>query len=82
LKVFFALRAEKFLDGASPELRTRLEEKISDLTTTPYPSGYKKLKGAPNAYRLRTGDYRILYAIVGRDDILVFKISPRESAYE
>jgi mRNA interferase RelE/StbE len=82
LKVFLAQRTEEFLDGASPELRTRLEEKISELTTTPYPSGYKRLKGVPNAYRLRAGDYRILYAIVGRNEILVFKISPRESAYE
>ncbi len=82
MKVFLAQRAKKFLDGASLELRTRLEEKISELTITPYPSGYKKLKGAPNAYRLRAGDYRILYAIVRRDEILVFKISPRGSAYE
>ncbi len=59
MKVFLAQRAKKFLDGVSPELRRRLEGKISELLITPYPSGYKKLKGAPNAYRLRVGDYRV-----------------------
>ena len=34
-----------------------------------------------NAYRLGVGDYRILYAIIAEDEILVFKISRRETAY-
>ncbi|OLE91805.1 MAG: hypothetical protein AUF79_02240 [Crenarchaeota archaeon 13_1_20CM_2_51_8] len=82
MKVFLSRRAQKFLDAASPELRARLEMTISELFTTPYPSGCKKLKGAPNAYRLRVGDYRILYVIAKRDEIIIFKVSPRESAYE
>jgi mRNA interferase RelE/StbE len=63
-------------------VRGRLESRISELTTTPYPPGCKKLKGSPNAYRLRVGDYRVLYVIVKSDELLVFKISPRGSAYE
>lgn len=82
MKVFLSQRAKKFVDEASPELKNRLQDKISELMVTPYPSGYKKLRGAPSAYRLRVGDYRILYTIVKRDEILVFKISSRESAYE
>jgi mRNA interferase RelE/StbE len=82
LKVFLSLRAKAFLDGASPGLKRRLEAKILELLATPYPSGCKKLKGAPNAYRLRVGDYRILYVISKRGEIVVFKISPRESAYD
>lgn len=49
---------------------------------SPYPTGCKKLKGAPNSYRLRVGDYRILYTIIDDKAILVFKISNRGSAYE
>ena len=59
-----------------------MEEKISDLLETPYPTGCRKLRGVPNAYRLRVGDYRILYAIVSKDEILVFKIARREAAYD
>jgi mRNA interferase RelE/StbE len=82
LKVFLSQRARKFLDGASPDLKERLHSRISQLLATPYPSGCKKLKGSANAYRLRVGDCRILYVIVARDEILVFKIGPRRSAYE
>ena len=82
MKVSLSLHAKKFFDGASPDLKKRLEEKISELLMTPYPPGCKRLKGAPNAYRLRVGDYRILYAVAAHDEIIVFKISSRESAYE
>jgi mRNA interferase RelE/StbE len=81
LRVYLSRRAKKVLDEASSDLRNRLEAKISELFMTPYPSGCKKLKGAANTYRLRVGDFRILYTILARDEILVFKIDSRESAY-
>jgi mRNA-degrading endonuclease RelE of RelBE toxin-antitoxin system len=56
-------------------MRRRLEEKISELSLTPYPAGSRKLIGAPNAYRLKVGDCRLLYAILSRDEILAFKIT-------
>jgi mRNA interferase RelE/StbE len=82
LKVFLSTKAKKALEGVSPELRARLESKISELLSTPYPQGCKKLRGAPDAYRLRVGDFRVLYVIVEHKEILVFKISQRSTAYE
>jgi len=82
LKVYLSTKAKKYLDGSSAQVKARLSSKISELIETPYPAGCKKLKGAPNTYRLRVGNRRILYSIVGIDEILVFKIGPRESAYE
>jgi mRNA interferase RelE/StbE len=82
LKVYLSIRAKKSLDSASEELKARLEAKIFELVETPYPPGCKKLKGAPESYRLRVGDHRILYSILPREEILVFKISPRKSAYD
>jgi mRNA interferase RelE/StbE len=81
LKIFLSTKAKKSLDGAAEELKTRLESKISELVDSPYPSGCKKLRGAPDSYRLRVGDYRILYSILSEDEILVFKVAPRRSAY-
>ena len=72
----------KFLDGASPGLKKRLEAKTSELTTTPYPSGCRKLRGAPNAYRPRVGGHRLLYAVIERDEVPVVTIRPREPVYE
>ena len=81
MKVYLSRRSKKTLDDASAELKARLESKISELIGSPYPPGSKKLKGVPNSYRLRVGDYRVLYTIITRDEILVFKIARRETAY-
>lgn len=82
MKVFLSRKAKRTLDVSPSDLRVRLESKIAELQVTPYPQGCKKLRGAPNSYRLRVGDYRILYTILKLDEILVFKVSPRGSAYE
>jgi mRNA interferase RelE/StbE len=82
LKVFLSRKAEKALKEAPSEIRRRLDERISELSRTPFPAGCKKLRGAPNAYRLRIGDYRVLYAILKKDEILIFKIARRETAYD
>jgi mRNA interferase RelE/StbE len=82
LKVFLSTRARRGFDNTPAEMKARLESELTELTHTPYPAGCKKLKGAPNSYRLRVGDYRILYSILSQEEILVFKISPRGSAYD
>ena len=82
MKVYLSTRARKSLEEAPSEVKDRLESAISELFETPYPAGCKKLKGAPNSYRLRVGDYRILYSILSKEEMLVFKIAPRGSAYD
>jgi len=66
LKVFLSRRARRVLDDSDPDTRVRLESKISELLTTPYPKGCKKLKGARNSYGPRIGDLRILYTLLNR----------------
>jgi mRNA interferase RelE/StbE len=82
LKVFLSRKAAKARERLSSAVRRRVEEKLSQLTLTPYPADCRKLRGAGNAYRIRIGDCRLLYTILNEDEILVFKISRRESAYE
>lgn len=82
MKVFLSRRAKKALEDFPSSLRVRLELKISELAETPYPVGCKKLRGAPSTYRLRVGDYRILYIISGPEEIIVYKIASRESVYD
>lgn len=52
-------------------VRRRLRQKIQALATDPRPRGAKKLRGsgAPSLWRVRSGDYRIVYEI--RDQVLV-----------
>jgi mRNA interferase RelE/StbE len=42
---------------------TRLIEKIKSLATQPPPSGSEKLAGRPNFYRVRQGNYRVIYSV-------------------
>jgi len=62
---------------------TRISAAIDGFIQNPYPKGYKKLKGAANEYRIRVGDYRILYSIF--EDVLVvevIKIGHRQNVYK
>lgn len=42
----------------------------------------KKLKGTKGHYRVRVGDYRIMFMLDANSNIYVFDVSSRESAYE
>lgn len=55
---------------------------IADLANNPRPYGYKKLKGE-EAYRIRIGDYRVIYEI--DDDVIVVTVvsaGHRKDVYE
>ncbi len=74
-----ALRDLKALSG---EVLQRVARKIDALAENPRPQGVEKLSGSESAYRLRVGDYRILYEI--RDRLLlvaVIRIRHRREVY-
>jgi mRNA interferase RelE/StbE len=60
-----AIRALRKLD---PQVRPRIEGAIALLAEDPRPPASRPLAGRP-AYRVRVGDYRIIYTI--QDDLLV-----------
>lgn len=74
-----ALRQFKKLDKF---VQARLKPKIRALAENPRPRDAKKLKGYENTYRIRVGDYRILYEV--HDNILlvlVVKVGPIRDIY-
>ncbi|MBF2004531.1 type II toxin-antitoxin system RelE/ParE family toxin [Chlorogloeopsis fritschii PCC 9212] len=82
-KVEILKGALKQLKKLSPELQERIQVKIDDLAIEPRPNGVKKLKGQENAYRIRVGDYRVIYEIF--DDVLlvnVVEIGHRSKVYK
>ena len=72
----------KILDGLPHGTALKIIEKLTMLETAPLPTGknrIKKLKGfTPPLYRLRAGDYRVLYRIRGREVILVTVMDRKE----
>ncbi len=62
--------------------RRRVVRAIDALADDPRPDGVRKLTGAEDAYRIRVGDYRIVYQIV--DDVLivlVVRVAHRKDIY-
>lgn len=60
----------------------RVAKKIDSLKEEPRPAGVKRLAEADGVYRVRSGDYRILYRV--EDDVLlvlVVKIGNRRDVY-
>jgi len=79
--------AVKFLLDLNTETKERLKSGIKCLETGPFKSrthaDIKKLKGTKkreDLYRLRVGDYRVIYSVEG-DIIFVLEIIPREKGY-
>jgi mRNA interferase RelE/StbE len=78
----FKSSAARQLDGLDGAVRTRIDRKIDDLTENPRPAGAKKLQGSSELWRVRAGDYRVVYSI--QDDVLlvlVVNIGHRRDVY-
>lgn len=71
-EVKFTKGARKMFRKISQELQDRIQPKIDELAIEPRPNGVKKLQGEENSYRIRVGDYRVIYDIF--DDVLLVKI--------
>ena len=64
------------------QIRRRIAIRIASLTDNPRPRGAEKLAGVEETYRLRVGDYRILYQIRERILlVLVVRVRHRREAY-
>ncbi len=74
--------ALKELDALPNREIARILSTIETLVTNPYPDGSIKLAGANNRYRIRVGDYRIIYTIENQKlIIMVIKIGHRREVY-
>ncbi|MEO8315065.1 MAG: type II toxin-antitoxin system RelE/ParE family toxin [Pseudomonadota bacterium] len=62
--------------------RTRIIAKISALATNPRPQGSEKLAGHDDRYRVRQGNYRVVYEINDRaSQVTIYKIGHRREVY-
>lgn len=80
--VDFSKVARKQFNKLPSDVQERIETKIKDLTIEPRPNAVKKIQGEENSYRIRVGDYRVIYDIF--DDILlvtVIRVKHRSQVY-
>ena len=73
-RVLILPKAQRQIKSLPVQTRRKVSDAIDSLEKNPRPSGVKKLKGAEELYRLRVGDYRIIYAIQD-DELLVIVVN-------
>ena len=74
--------AERERRRLQDQIRRRLNQRLLHLESEPRPSGVEKLVGRPNSWRVRVGDYRILYEIDDANQrVTVYRIAHRRDAY-
>ena len=75
--------ARKELEALPDNVLARVVRKMDSLRDTPRPAGCKKLKGYKDQWRVRVGDWRVVYII---DDaaklISITRIAHRREVYE
>lgn len=78
-----ARSARKELEALPDAVLARVARQLDVLATTPRPRGCKKLRGATDLWRVRVGDYRIIYRVDdAASQIEVRAIRDRKDAYE
>ncbi len=75
--------AQKELDALDDALFSRMDRKILALADIPRPAGCKKLRGDKDQWRVRVGDWRVIYIIDDKTKrVSVTRIAYRREAYE
>ena len=81
-RVEFTTAAAREIQKLPRRVRDRLLDAIEDLGDDPRPHGAKKLVGEKTAWRIRVGDYRVIYDVF--DDVLtvtIVRAAHRREAY-
>jgi mRNA interferase RelE/StbE len=80
--VTFATSARKELERLDPPLARRVFLAIESLGGNPRPPRCRKLSGSHNRWRIRVGDYRVVYQIYDPEKVVdVVAVRHRREAY-
>ena len=81
-RVLIERSAEKDLAKLPPDVHCRVIDALKALAANPRPPGCRKLTGSRNDWRIRVGDYRVIYEIAGAIRVvLVHRIRHRREVY-
>jgi mRNA interferase RelE/StbE len=75
-------RAIKELDKLQADIGSKVLNSLEALASNPRPAQSRKLVETASSYRLRVGDYRVLYQIDDKDKIItVYRVAHRREVY-
>ena len=74
--------AERDLRNIDPQQILRVIQAIESLVDNPFPSQCRKLRGSERDYRIRVGDYRVVYQVdVKAKVVTIYHVRHRREAY-
>jgi mRNA interferase RelE/StbE len=78
----FTRSARKELERLTPRLARKVLDQIEGLGTAPRPPGCRMLTGPSSLWRIRIGDYRVLYEIQDGERVVdIIAVRHRSDAY-
>ena len=81
-RVVFARSARKELQNLDPPVARRILKQVEALASDPRPAGVLKLEGVSDLWRLRVGEWRVVYQISDRGRLVdVIAVRHRSDAY-
>ena len=82
-KIEWKKSASKELRNLNKPIIPRILEAVENLAVDPFPHGVRKLIGSKHTYRIRVGEYRIIYAVFESVLIIeIIRIRHRRKAYK
>jgi len=81
-KILWKKSAIKDLEKIPSKIVRRIIEIVESLSENPFPRGVRKIIGTENFFRIRVGDYRIIYHVDKKNKIVtIYYIRHRKTAY-
>jgi len=81
--ITFARSARKELEALNAKIVNRLFPKIENLSLDPRPAGCRKLTGNKYLWRIRVGNYRIVYSVDDDKNLVdIIAVRDRKDAYK
>ena len=81
-EVYLEHHAERDLKSLPTDIFQRIIPHIKGLANNPRPSGSKKLTGSKHDWRIRVGDYRVIYEISDKEKLIrVMGVRHRKEVY-
>lgn len=81
-EVYLERRAEQDLKRLSARNFRRIITRIKALAENPRPTGCRKISGSVNDWRIRIGDYRVIYEVKDEEKaVRVMRVRHRREAY-
>ncbi|MFQ6115225.1 MAG: type II toxin-antitoxin system RelE/ParE family toxin [bacterium] len=74
--------AAKELRGLDRQIIPRILKAVESLSSNPFPSGVHKLHGSEHSYRIRIGDYRVIYSVSESHLVIeIIRVRHRKNIY-